>query len=144
VFFDEIGDLPLAIQVKLLRVLEEGVFTRLGSAKPIKSNFRIIAATNKNLGEEVKKGNFRQDLFYRLNVFPIYIPPLRERKEDIIPLAFYFLKSLAKSMAKNPKHFQFRIEQIIKLSLAGKCKRIEARHRKSCYFIQRFNYKLCI
>jgi len=100
VFFDEIGDLPLAIQVKLLRVLEEGVFTRLGSAKPIKSDFRIIAATNKNLEEEVKKGTFRQDLFYRLNVFPIYIPPLRERKEDIIPLAFYFLKKFSEKYGK--------------------------------------------
>jgi len=104
VFFDEIGDLPLTIQVKLLRVLEEGAFSRLGSAKLIRSDFRIIAATNKDLWQEVKKGTFRQDLYYRLNVFPIYIPPLRERREDIVPLAHYFLKRYAEKYGKRIRH----------------------------------------
>ena len=80
IFFDEIGDLPPGIQVKLLRVLQEGMFERLGSAKPIQSDFRVIAATNRDLHREVEKGAFRQDLFYRLNVFPIYIPPFGSGK----------------------------------------------------------------
>lgn len=104
VFFDEIGDLPLTIQVKLLRVLEEGAFSRLGSAKLIRSDFRIIAATNKDLWEEVKKGTFRQDLYYRLHVFPIYIPPLRERREDIVPLVNHFLKRYGQKYGKRIRH----------------------------------------
>ena len=80
IFLDEIGDLPLNVQVKLLRVLQDGAFERLGSAKPIQSDFRVIAATNKDLFLEVERGVFSQDLYYRLNVFPVYIPSLRERK----------------------------------------------------------------
>jgi len=82
-FLDEIGDMPLAMQVKLLRVLQEKVFTKVGSNKMITSSVRIIAATNKNLEQAIEDGTFREDLFYRLNVFPIYMPPLRERSEDI-------------------------------------------------------------
>ena len=78
-FLDEIGEMPLLLQAKLLRVLQEKVFSRLGSNKEIKVDFRIISATNKNLSEEVKNKNFREDLYYRLNVIPISIPPLRER-----------------------------------------------------------------
>lgn len=100
IFLDEIGDMPLNIQVNLLRVLQEGTFQRLGSAKPIKSNFRVIAATHKNLPIEIEKGTFRQDLFYRLNVFPIYIPPLRERKDDIPLIANYFIEKLSRKMGK--------------------------------------------
>jgi two-component system, NtrC family, response regulator AtoC len=87
VFFDEIGDMSLNLQAKLLRVLEEGTFTRLGGDKQIRVNIRVIAATNQDLMRAVEKGEFRSDLFYRLNVVPIFIPPLRERKEDIVPLA---------------------------------------------------------
>ena len=94
VFLDEIGDMPLTTQAKLLRVLQEKEFERVGGTKTIKVDIRFIAATNKNLPEMIKKGQFREDLYFRLNVFPINIPPLRDRKEDIVLLANYFLKSL--------------------------------------------------
>jgi transcriptional regulator with GAF, ATPase, and Fis domain len=100
IFLDEIGDLPLSVQVKLLRVLQEGSFERLGNAKQIKSDFRVIAATNKDLHKEVEKGAFRQDLYYRLNVFPVSVPPLRERKEDIPYLAHHFIDIFSKKMGK--------------------------------------------
>jgi formate hydrogenlyase transcriptional activator len=83
IFLDEIGDLPLDLQAKLLQVLQEGRFERLGSSKTLQVDVRVIAATNRDLSEEVRRGNFRQDLYYRLNVFPIQMPPLRERAEDI-------------------------------------------------------------
>ena len=92
VFLDEIGELDPSLQVKILRVIQEKEIERLGSVKSKKVDVRIVAATNRDLEEEVKKGNFREDLFYRLNVVPIYVPPLRERKEDILLLAEYFLK----------------------------------------------------
>jgi len=94
-FLDEIGELGLPIQVKLLRVLQEGEFFRLGSTKNLKVDVRIIAATNKNLHEEIKKGNFRKDLFYRLNMNSIYLPPLRERKDDIPLLCMHFLRKFS-------------------------------------------------
>jgi len=90
-FMDEIGEMPLSIQAKLLRAIELGEFTPLGAAKSVKVNVRIVAATNRNLDELVRAGLFREDLFYRLNVFPIRIPPLRDRKDDIVPLAGHFL-----------------------------------------------------
>lgn len=94
-FLDEIGELGLPIQVKLLRVLQEGEFFRLGSTKNLKVDVRIIAATNKNLHEEIKKGNFRKDLFYRLNMNSIYLPPLRERKGDTPLLCMHFLRKFS-------------------------------------------------
>lgn len=94
VFLDEIGELPMSVQVKILRVLQEQEITRIGGTKPVKIDVRIIAATNRNLEEMVKKELFRADLYYRLMVFPIQIPPLRERKKDIIPLASRFLEDL--------------------------------------------------
>ncbi len=94
-FLDEIGELPLELQAKFLRVLQEKKIWKIGSQKPTPLNVRIIAATHKNLEEEVKKGNFRADLFFRLSVFPIHLPPLRERGEDVILLAHHFLKTLA-------------------------------------------------
>ncbi|MCX7996045.1 MAG: sigma-54 dependent transcriptional regulator [candidate division WOR-3 bacterium] len=93
-FLDEIGDAPPSIQMKILRLLEEREIVPLGATKPIKVDVRLIAATNKDLYDEVKKGRFREDLYYRLNVIPITIPPLRQRKEDIPLLAEYFLKSI--------------------------------------------------
>lgn len=95
-FLDEIADLPLDIQPKLLRAIQEGTFERLGSEKTYKANVRIICATNVELEERVKKGKFREDLFYRLNVFPISLPPLRERKSDIYLLANYFVEMFSK------------------------------------------------
>lgn len=94
-FLDEIGDMALAAQAKVLRVLQDGVVTRIGGSKPIQVDVRVLAATNKDLEEEIKAGRFREDLFYRLNVVPIAVPPLRERREDIELLVTYFLQQLA-------------------------------------------------
>lgn len=105
IFLDEIGDLPLHLQVKLLRVLEEKSIVRVGGIKPIEIDCRIIAATNKNLIEKIKKKEFREDLFYRLSVIPINIPPLKERREDIIELATYFLDRFNKIYSKSIKGF---------------------------------------
>jgi len=91
-FLDEIGDLPLQLQVKLLRFLQEKEYYRLGSSKPLKSDVRIIAATNKNLDQLIEEGHFRPDLYYRFNVISIYVPPLRKRREDIPPLVDHFLR----------------------------------------------------
>jgi len=98
IFLDEIATLPMHLQIKLLRVLQEQEVERIGSNKPIKLDVRIISATNVNLEEEVKKGNFRDDLFYRLNVIPVTLPPLRERVEDILPLVRHFLAKYCKEM----------------------------------------------
>lgn len=92
IFLDEIGDLPLHLQVKLLRVLQEGEIQRIGENTPRKVDVRVIAATNRDLDKLVAEGRFRQDLYYRLNVIPIYIPPLRERREDIPPLIEHFIR----------------------------------------------------
>lgn len=100
-FLDEIGEMPLEMQVNLLRVLQEGVVTRVGGNKYIPVNVRIIAATNKDLRKEVARGTFRQDLYYRLSVIPIIIPPLRERKEDIKLLIQHFLKVKSQKLNKD-------------------------------------------
>lgn len=100
ILLDEIGELPLETQAKLLRVLQEKEFERVGGATTIKTDFRLIAATNKDLRKAVENHRFREDLFYRINVLPITLPPLRERKEDIPVLADYFLKQIAKEVKK--------------------------------------------
>jgi Nif-specific regulatory protein len=99
-FLDEIGDLPLQTQVKLLRVLQEREFERLGGTETLKVNVRLVTATNKNLEKEIAEGNFREDLFYRLNVFTIFLPPLRERKSDILLLSEHFLEKYEKIHGK--------------------------------------------
>jgi len=100
IFLDEVGELSLEVQAKLLRVLQEGWFERLGNPKPFKVDVRVIAATNRDLAAEMRKGRFREDLFYRLNVFPIRVPPLRERPEDVPVLVWAFIEELCARMGK--------------------------------------------
>jgi formate hydrogenlyase transcriptional activator len=100
IFLDEIGELPPEMQAKLLRVIQHNEFERLGSSTTIKVNVRIVAATNRNLEEEVRNGRFRQDLYYRLNVFPITVPPLRQRTEDIPLLVQAFIERYARKLGK--------------------------------------------
>ena len=102
-FLDEIGELPLSLQVKLLRVLQEREFRPLGSTVPKYVECRVLAATNRNLAEEVQHGRFRQDLFYRLNVITLRIPPLRERRQDILLLARHFLEKVGRGMELSPE-----------------------------------------
>src|SRR5262249_20802904 len=99
-FLDEIGDMPISIQVKLLRVLETGEIVRVGTNDPIKVNVRLISATNRELADSIAEGKFRQDLFHRLKVVSIKLPPLRERRDDIPLLIEYFLKEFSTSHAK--------------------------------------------
>jgi Nif-specific regulatory protein len=102
---DEIGAIGLDVQASLLRVLQEKEFERVGGHKTTKTDVRVIAATNKNLEEAVEDGSFRGDLYYRLNVFPIYMPPLRERKTDILLLADHFLEKYAQENGKDIRRF---------------------------------------
>jgi two-component system, NtrC family, nitrogen regulation response regulator NtrX len=104
-FLDEIGDMSLAAQAKVLRVLQDNVITRIGGAKPISVDVRVIAATNKTLENEIAAGKFREDLYYRLNVVPIHVPPLRERREDISTLAQYFAATLSAREGIPPRTF---------------------------------------
>ena len=109
-FLDEISEMPLELQTKLLRVLQDGEFERLGSPKTIKVNVRLITATNRDLNQYVRESRFREDLFYRLNIFPLFVPPLRERKEDILPLVWSFIQEFGTRMGK-------RIESIPQKSI---------------------------
>jgi two-component system nitrogen regulation response regulator NtrX len=103
-FLDEIGDMSLQAQAKVLRALQEGIVTRVGGAKPIQVDVRVLAATNKDLEEEIKGGRFREDLYYRLNVIPLHVPPLRERREDISMLVRHFVESYSREANLRPKH----------------------------------------
>ncbi|WP_319805485.1 sigma-54 dependent transcriptional regulator [Hymenobacter weizhouensis] len=125
-FLDEIGELPLELQPKLLRVLQEKEIERLGSNTPLPIDVRIIAATNRNLAEEVAAGRFRADLYYRLSIFPITIPPLRERPGDILPLAAYFLANMSKQLGKPLKGFHATAQQeLVNYSWPGNVRELQ-------------------
>ncbi len=111
-FLDEIGDLPISLQPKLLRVLQEKVVQRLGSNKDISVDIRLVCSTNKDLKQMVKDGTFREDLFYRINVVPLHIPPLRSRKEDIVAISNYYLNEFSKSYGKKVLSFS---EEVLKV-----------------------------
>jgi len=126
IFLDEIGDLTSLLQAKLLRVIQEKEVERLGGLHPVKIDVRVIVATNRNLDEEVKKGNFREDLYYRLNVVKLWVPPLRERKEDIPALMDFFVKKYTGRYKKNIKGFTRESrDQLIKYDYPGNVRELE-------------------
>jgi len=124
-FLDEVGEIPRDMQVKLLRVLQEQEFERVGGLRTIKVDVRIIAATNQNLLQQVKTGNFREDLYYRLNVFPIEVPPLRERKEDILPLTDYFVEKFNKKLGASVKVAEKAKEILLRYDWPGNIRELE-------------------
>jgi len=125
-FLDEIGELPLVLQVKLLRVLQEDEIRRVGDTRPIKIDVRIVAATVRNLEQEMKRGNFREDLFYRLNVMPIHIPPLRERKEDIPLLVDHFVAKYNDRMGKSIEGLEPKaLKQLLEYDWQGNVRELE-------------------
>jgi two-component system NtrC family response regulator len=125
-FIDEIGDLPAVVQPKLLRFLQESTIERLGSAKSIKLDIRVISATHRDLEQMVKDGKFREDLYFRLNVIKIAIPPLRQRKADIIPLAEHFLKIYSQKNAKKVKGFTSEAKDVlVKYDYPGNVRELE-------------------
>jgi len=126
IFLDEIGELPLPLQAKLLRVVQQKTFTPLGSSKEITVDVRIVAATNRNMEEEVMKGNFREDLYYRLNVINIHIPPLRERPDDIPLLVQYFLEKYSKENNKTVQGISsFAIQALVEYPFPGNVRELE-------------------
>ncbi|MEJ5227437.1 sigma-54 dependent transcriptional regulator [Thermodesulfovibrio sp.] len=133
ILLDEISEMAFRLQAKLLRVIQEKEVDRVGGTKPVKVDVRIIATTNRDLAEEVRKGNFREDLFYRINVFPLRIPPLRERQEDIIPLAEFFIRRLSNKISKN-------------LSLSSDMKRylLERDWRGNVRELENFIYRMAV
>lgn len=124
-FLDEVSEIPRDMQVKLLRVLQEQEFERVGGLRTIKVDVRIIAATNQNLLQQVQAGNFREDLYYRLNVFPIEVPPLRSRKEDILPLTDYFLEKFNKKLAVSVNMEQEVKEMFLRHDWPGNIRELE-------------------
>lgn len=126
IFLDEIGELPLPLQAKLLRVLQEKEVRPIGSERSKKVDVRVIAATNRNLEEEVKKGSFREDLYFRLNIVKIELPPLRERKEDIVPLAHHFVKRFSKEFKLPPKELSAdAVEFLLSYHFPGNVRELE-------------------
>ncbi|MDI6742598.1 MAG: sigma-54 dependent transcriptional regulator [Smithella sp.] len=126
IFLDEIGDLPPVLQVKLLRVVQEKTFRRIGGADDIKVDVRIISATNQDLTEKVKKGEFREDLFYRLNVIPIYLPPLRERRDDVPLLINEFIDKYARMFGKEIRNISsYAMELLMNYNFPGNIRELE-------------------
>ena len=126
IFLDEIGELPLNLQPKLLHILQQGEFERIGSSKTIKTNVRVISATNKVLEDEIKNGKFRNDLYYRLNVFPISVAPLRERKTDILPLAEHYTKICSEKFKKPVKVIPKKtLQKLMDYSWPGNVRELE-------------------
>lgn len=125
IFLDEIGDLPLQTQAKLLRVIQEKTFERVGGTATLTVDVRIIAATNRNLEEEVKSGRFREDLYYRLNVIPVELPPLRERKEDIPDLIEFFMDRYRKKLLKNVRFSKDAIDLLLAYEYPGNVRELE-------------------
>jgi len=126
IFLDEVTELPLETQVKLLRVLQEGEFERVGSSRTIKVDVRVIAATNRNLQEVVRSGAFRSDLFYRLNVFPLEVSALRERREDIPLLVNFFLGRFSKSVGKKIRGLsQKSMERLVQYAWPGNIRELQ-------------------
>jgi Nif-specific regulatory protein len=133
IFLDEIGDLPLSLQAKILRVIQERKFEKVGSDLTVTVNVRIVAATNKDIEEQVQRGEFRQDLYYRLNVFPIFIPPLRQRPEDIMELAVYFLGNYMKETKKHFDGFsQNGIQALLSYSWPGNVRELQNCIERAC------------
>jgi PAS domain S-box-containing protein len=125
-FLDEIGELPIDVQAKLLRVLEQGRFERLGSSREQKADVRIIAATNQDLAGQVAEGRFRKDLYYRLNVFPLHLPPLRERVEDIPPLIWTFVREYEKKIGRRVDHIPRKcMEELQRYSWPGNIRELK-------------------
>ena len=124
-FLDEIGELPLGLQVKLLRVLQEKTLTRVGGVKPISVDVRVIAATNKDLPTLVKAGTFRDDLYYRLNVFGIQIPPLRQRREDIPPLLHEMLRKVNQKYSMQKRFSTAAVERLVNYDWPGNVREME-------------------
>src|SRR5690606_38238609 len=131
-FLDEIGEMPIALQVKLLRALQEKVVTKVGDTHPEPVNIRVLAATNKRLEEEIKSGGFREDLYYRLNVVHIQLPPLRERGEDIMMIARYLLKRATEEYDSKVKGFSPQCAMLIKkYAWPGNIRQMENRIKKA-------------
>jgi two-component system nitrogen regulation response regulator NtrX len=125
-FLDEIGDMSLKTQAKILRILEEQRFERVGGSRPIQVDVRVVAATNKNLAEEIQRGTFREDLYHRINVIPLQVPPLRERREDIPLLAGHFLQELARENDAPPKTISPRaLEALVNLPWPGNVRELK-------------------
>jgi len=126
IFLDEIGDLPLKLQAKLLRVLQQKTFERVGSSDTVTVDVRIVAATNRDIDSQVKRGEFRSDLYYRLNVLPIYVPPLRQRKDDITALSEFFLKKFSLETKKQFTGFTDQaVEQMLSYPWPGNVRELE-------------------
>lgn len=133
IFLDEIGDLPASTQVKMLRILQERSFERLGSAKPVKIDVRIVCATNRNLEDLIEKGDFREDLFYRINVFPVFVPPLRERINDIPGLADHFITKFNKNNVKKIKRISSSaIDMLMVYHWPGNIRELENCIERAC------------